>query len=234
MSSTTLYFDAFSLELTTDQLWRGPERLKLTAKAFAVLRYLALHPERVVSKAELFEAVWLGRAVSDWALTACVREVRCVLGEVAQRPRIIETVHGRGYRFLPAMTTQPGPRATGQGPDADLPHAASCPQLAVFVGRETELGRLHALLDLALQGARQCVFVTGEPGIGKPPWWKRFSPVSHQGSRATGGPAHGSAAANVWSCTSPVRLICRCWKRWDGMAAHRPVPRSKVFCTPTP
>jgi hypothetical protein len=66
MSSTILYFDAFRLELTTDQLWHGHGRLKLTAKAFAVLRYLVLHPERVVSKTELFEAVWPSLAVSDW------------------------------------------------------------------------------------------------------------------------------------------------------------------------
>jgi len=35
------------------------------------------------------------------------------------------------------------------------------------VGRETELAQLHQWLDKALQGERQVVFVTGEPGIGK-------------------------------------------------------------------
>ena len=67
----TLHFRDFRLVVSTNRLWRGQTPLKLTAKAFAVLRHLASNPERVVSKTELFEAVWKGVVVSDWALATC-------------------------------------------------------------------------------------------------------------------------------------------------------------------
>src|SRR5207244_8776918 len=46
--------------------------------------------------------------VSDAALTVCIQELRRVLREDARRPRYLETVHRRGYRFIaPLATTQP-------------------------------------------------------------------------------------------------------------------------------
>ena len=101
-----LYFGEFQLDLSEDRVWHGRQELKLTAKAFAVLHYLATHPQRVVSKTELFAAVWPGIVVSDWALATCVREIHRVLSDTAKTPQLIETVYRRGYRFLPTVTTQ--------------------------------------------------------------------------------------------------------------------------------
>jgi DNA-binding winged helix-turn-helix (wHTH) protein len=100
-------FAQYRLDLPNAQLWRGKRSIPLTNKAFVVLRYLVEHAGQVVSKAELFAALWPETAVSDGALTFCIVETRKALGDNAKTPRFIETVHRRGYRFLPAVTTPP-------------------------------------------------------------------------------------------------------------------------------
>jgi DNA-binding winged helix-turn-helix (wHTH) protein/predicted ATPase len=156
-------------------LWRGEQRIKLKAKTFSVLRYLAAHQGRIVAKEELLQAVWPGIVVSDWVLTTCVREIRRALGDNAKTPHWIETVHRRGYRLLSPFATAP-PVLSGQWsvPSTDQAGAKN-PQLATdhwrpttkLVGREAELARLQELFAKAANGEPQFVFVTGEPGIGK-------------------------------------------------------------------
>jgi predicted ATPase len=75
------------LDLEHERLWRGTEILHLRPKSFAVLRYLVAHPERLLSKDELVQAVWPDTAVSDGVLTVCMAELRKVLGDTTQTPR---------------------------------------------------------------------------------------------------------------------------------------------------
>ena len=96
----SLTFDRYRLDLHNEQVWCEQQAMALTSKAFAVLRYLIEHAGQVVTKAELFEMLWPGTAVSDGALTFCIVEIRKALGDDAKAPRFIETVHRRGYRFI--------------------------------------------------------------------------------------------------------------------------------------
>jgi len=163
-----LYFGDFLLDFCNECVWKDQEQLQLTPKAFAVLRYLVTHLNRIVGKTELFTTVWPGVVVSDWALSACVREIRRVLGDDAKNPHIIETVHRRGYRFLPTVTIQPVRSSKFGVETANQLFAPTLqPPTPILVGRDTELAQLHNLFSKALHGERQMVFVTGEPGIGK-------------------------------------------------------------------
>ena len=81
-------------------VWQGEQCLQLTPKAFAVLRYLLDHPGRVVTKDELLREGWPDTVVSEWVLTTCIRQIRKALGEEAEAPQYIATVHRRGYRFI--------------------------------------------------------------------------------------------------------------------------------------
>jgi predicted ATPase len=132
----------------------------LPPKALAVLWALVSQAGQVVTKAALREAVWADTAVSDAVLTTCIRLLRRALAEDATQPRYIATVHRLGYRFLAPVTA--GASATPPEPPDVLP--APSPLL---VGREAELAQLHTWFTRAQHGARQMVFVTGEPGIGK-------------------------------------------------------------------
>ena len=96
---TALWFGPFRLDVANERMWRGQEELKLTRKAFAVLHYLVEHAGQLVTKEALFTKVWPEVVVGDAALTVCIRELRQVLG-ATKAPQYIETVYGRGYRFI--------------------------------------------------------------------------------------------------------------------------------------
>jgi DNA-binding winged helix-turn-helix (wHTH) protein/predicted ATPase len=157
-SFPALSFPPFLLDLINEQLWRDGEQVSLKPRAFAVLRYLLEHPQRLVTKRELLDNVWREVTVGDAVLKAQLWDIRLALGDIASAPRFIETVHGRGYRFVapvhrvPQATASRGELAEG-GPS--------------LVARETELARLKQAFGEAEAGRRQVVFVTGPAGIGK-------------------------------------------------------------------
>jgi predicted ATPase/DNA-binding winged helix-turn-helix (wHTH) protein len=158
------------LDLENERVWQGEQGLRLTPKAFSVLHCLIERAGRLVTKEALFKSIWPDRVVSDDALSTCIREIRKVLCDAARAPQYLETVHRRGYRFI-------GPLATAAPPPGPRPSS--------LVGREAALGQLHGYLEQAGRGARQVVFITGEPGIGKTAAVEAF--VAGAGVRVSGG-----------------------------------------------
>src|SRR5215510_15351535 len=141
--------------------------VSLPPKVFAVLRLLVEHAGQLVTKEALLEAVWPEMAVSETVLTNCIGELRKVLGETAQAPRFIQTVHRRGYRFMGQLPTVTAPAPPASAPALPLPPAAPPVPPPLCVGREGVLAQLHRWLTHVRQGARHIVWLTGEPGIGK-------------------------------------------------------------------
>ena len=172
-----LTFGPYRFDLHTGQLWRGTQAVKLTGKAVAVLHSLLERAGQVVTKDDLFASVWSGTVVSDAALTSCIQELRQALRDDAKKPRFIETVYRRGFRFMGKVVSSQYPVVSSQeqsgvrSPMSDVKNSHSAiriPQSAItLVGRESELTQLNGWLAKALSGERQLVFVTGEPGIGK-------------------------------------------------------------------
>jgi DNA-binding winged helix-turn-helix (wHTH) protein/tetratricopeptide (TPR) repeat protein len=166
----TICFGPYVFEPHQARLRRGTRVLPLTRKACAVLQYLVTHPGQLVTKDALLAAVWPETVVSEGVLTNCIAELRQALGDQAQRPRYIATVHRQGYRFI-APLSLPAPAASDvAAPDAKAlapPRAAPAPGPPLLVGREAELASVQCLYTQALHGQRQVVFVTGEAGIGK-------------------------------------------------------------------
>lgn len=95
------------------QALRGGTPLTLEPKAFSVLLYLAERRDRVVSKEELFAAVWPDVAVTDNALTRVIAQLRRELGDDAKSPRYIATVMKTGYRFIAEVEGVKGPPRSG-------------------------------------------------------------------------------------------------------------------------
>ena len=165
-----LTFPPYRLDLGDERLWRGRHALPLTPRAFAVLRHLVEHRGRLVTRDDLLRAIWGEVHVGAPVVKGCIREIRRALGDPARAPSFIETVHRRGYRFIAEIPTTETPTALLRDePPAPLASTeARTPSRRVpLVGRDRELARLRASLDRALQGERQVVLVTGEPGIGK-------------------------------------------------------------------
>ena len=96
----SLRFPPFVLDTANASLRRGAKVVRLTPKAFAVLRCLVERSGQLVTKDALLEAVWPSTAVGDAVLKVCIREIRRALGDQAHAPRFIATVHTLGYRFI--------------------------------------------------------------------------------------------------------------------------------------
>src|SRR5499427_7711912 len=152
-----LIFKPFCLVVGNERLWRGQEVLHLTHKAFTVLRYLAEHAGQLVTKDELLEVVWSQTHVSEAALAVCIREIRQAVGESPRTPRFIETVHGRGYRFLARVTVAdhlPETRETALLRRLPPPASSVAPPRArlrpgLLVGREAEFAHVQQWLAQA-------------------------------------------------------------------------------------
>src|ERR1700722_9858053 len=93
--ATVLAWGAFRLDLREERLFKQGRELHLRSKPFAILRYLAGNPRRLVARVELVQAVWGKIAMSESLLRTHLWELRRVLGE-----SVVETVVGRGYRFV--------------------------------------------------------------------------------------------------------------------------------------
>src|SRR5262249_55550580 len=87
----------FVLDLTRGCLRAGDLDIELRPKAFEVLYHLAANAGRLVTKQELYEAVWRNVVVSDDSIAQCIRELRSKLGDVDHK--LIKTVSRRGYLF---------------------------------------------------------------------------------------------------------------------------------------
>src|SRR5215510_3924887 len=110
-------FDAFHMDVGRHRLWRGEQEIPLRPKAWDVLCYLLERPGLLVTKEVLHRAMWPDTVVSDDTLTKVIAELRQALGDNSRSPRVIETVHGRGFRVvaevrdLGSSTSSPSVRA---------------------------------------------------------------------------------------------------------------------------
>jgi predicted ATPase/DNA-binding winged helix-turn-helix (wHTH) protein len=146
-----LIFGPFRLDLLQSRLWRQAQPIAIRPQAFAVLRYLVLNSDRLVTKAELFQHVWNGRQVTDTVLRGCIHAIRVALADIADTPQYLETVGRLGYRFRLG-------RAATRLRQADL---------RPVVGRQGEVEWLRERWMWALAGRRQFGVLSGEAGIGK-------------------------------------------------------------------
>ncbi|ANB18806.1 winged helix-turn-helix domain-containing protein [Dokdonella koreensis] len=117
----SLAFDDVVIDFAGRRLSRAGAEQALEPKAFAVLALLAGSPGQVFTRDEILDAVWSHRHVTPSVLNRIMSLLRQALGEDAQHPRLLHTVHGIGYRFdLPVPA--PVPEAT---PAAEFPAATN-------------------------------------------------------------------------------------------------------------
>ncbi|MEO5575936.1 MAG: response regulator transcription factor [Gaiellaceae bacterium] len=100
-TSARLSFEGLSLDAGTREVLRGDEELKLTAKEFDLLWFLASHPRKVFSRDQLMSRVWGYEAALDTGtVTVHMRRLREKIEERPSHPRFLQTVWGVGYRFV--------------------------------------------------------------------------------------------------------------------------------------
>lgn len=90
----------WEIDAQSRRIGTGDEAIRVSPKAMNVLSVLADAQGGVVSRDHLLETVWPDVTVGEEVLTQAIGELRRALGDRAQQPRIIETVHRSGYRLL--------------------------------------------------------------------------------------------------------------------------------------
>ena len=117
----TYRFGPYTLDPAAYRLLRDRESdseiVQLSPKIIDLLLYLVARPAALVSKDDLFKALWPDVAVTDNALTQAVSELRQALGDDPSKPTYVQTVARRGYRFIAPVTTT----AATQGATARVP-----------------------------------------------------------------------------------------------------------------
>ena len=131
-------FGDCALDIDRRELMRGSKPVAVGPQVFDLLIYLVENRERVVSKDDLFGAVWHGRIVSESTLTSHINAVRKAVGDNGEDQRLIRTIARKGFRFVGEVRhTQAGgtPSARNNrnggehGPTLELP---SKPSIAVL------------------------------------------------------------------------------------------------------
>lgn len=109
-------FGSFEADLAAGELRRAGVKVELQQQPFRLLRALVERPGELVTREELRRALWPdGTFVAfERGLTSAMRKVREALGDGAACPVFIETLKGRGYRFIAPVTfaAAPGRRFT--------------------------------------------------------------------------------------------------------------------------
>jgi TolB-like protein len=125
-----LRFAQFEIDLKRHEVRRSGEPVAVEPQVFDVLVHLVRHRDRIVSKDELIEAVWHGRAISEGALSSRISAARRAIGDTGEAQNLIRTLHKRGFRFVGDVTadappTVPSegarPAASREGPDRPAP-----------------------------------------------------------------------------------------------------------------
>jgi adenylate cyclase len=99
-SNVAASISVLHLDVQNQCLWWGEQVIALTPKAFAVLHCLVDHSDRLVTKETLLKTVWRSAHVGEGQVKQFIAELRKILHDDPSSPRFIETVRGRGYRFI--------------------------------------------------------------------------------------------------------------------------------------
>jgi len=157
----TFAFADVVIDAGAHRLSRAGHDIAVEPKAFAVLLEFLTHPDQLLTRNQLLDAVWGHSFVTPATLNRIVAQLRRALADDSETPHCIQTVHGLGYRFIaplkhveeksvPALRFAPPTRAR-------LPERTEA-----LIGRDHDIEALRLLLH-----ENRLVTVTGPGGVGK-------------------------------------------------------------------
>jgi len=124
-ASVVIRFDVFELDLRAAELYRAGRKIKLQIQPFRALALLLERPGEVITREEFEKRLWPEDTFVDFdhSLNTAIRKLRQALGDDKKKPRFVETLPKRGYRFIGNLQT------------ATLPAALETPMDSSCVGR---------------------------------------------------------------------------------------------------
>jgi adenylate cyclase len=176
----TYQFGPYTLDPGAYRLLRDGEVVQLSPKIIDLLLYLVARQPALVSKEDLFKALWPDVAVTDNALTQAVSELRQALGDDPSKPTYVQTVARRGYRFIATVT---------------IPAAAASSASSVARGTALPASAAPSASDL----------ITAQPSIAV----MDFTNVSGDRELAWLSSGIAETVTNDLRATSPLRVVDR-------------------------
>jgi Tol biopolymer transport system component/DNA-binding winged helix-turn-helix (wHTH) protein len=203
-------FSVFELNLRSGELRRAGTRINLQEQSFQTLVLLLEHPGDVVTREELRQRLWPADTFVDFerGLNAAIKRLRDTLGDSAESPRFVETLHRRGYRFiapveLDAALANRSDEAAAETAN-DQPGTQSVVVEQMPAGRATPLrgwigkGTAIGIAAVILAVASIALFRKAPPATGAP---ARIAPLTRLAGKE-GWPAFapdGEQVAFAWS-----------------------------------
>lgn len=101
-SSGTVRFDVFEVDLRAGELYKAGRKIRLQIQPFHALALLLERPGEVVTREEFEKRLWPGDTFVDFdhSLNTAIKKLRQALGDDKKKPRFVETLPKRGYRFI--------------------------------------------------------------------------------------------------------------------------------------
>jgi TolB-like protein/DNA-binding winged helix-turn-helix (wHTH) protein/tetratricopeptide (TPR) repeat protein len=157
-------FDDVRVEPRICEVSKAGTPVQLEPKGLKLLIFLIENRERLVEKDEILDVVWKDTTVTEYALTSAIAKLRKSIGDDTKRPKYIQTVHTRGYRFIATVELQYAETNGGgenapvaaREPESGFPPAAPSPHLTTAPNGAVPRNSFRRLLSartLALAGA---------------------------------------------------------------------------------
>ena len=142
----TFAFADVTIDAGGHRLLRGGHDIAVEPKAFAVLLEFLAHPDQLLTRNQLLDAVWGHSFVTPATLSRIIAQLRRALADDSEAPRCIQTVHGLGYRFiapLEIVPEKPVPALRFAPPvRARLPERTE-----PLIGRDSDIEALKLMLE---------------------------------------------------------------------------------------
>jgi len=165
-------FGDFRLDEVNRLLTRDGEEIPLPARSFDSLLMLVRRHGQLVTKAEMMDAVWAKSFVEESNLTVAISTLRRALNEDPNDRKFIQTVSGRGYRFIGQVAVEePGVEAPAVEAVTPLVAEGAVPSSVAAIVPSTAIYREHRGIWLAVAA----VLVVGL--VGGWIWWRAMRPV---------------------------------------------------------
>ena len=123
-------FENYTLDTDRRELRRGTHPVAVEPQVFDLLHFLIRHRDRVVTRDNIFDAVWNGRAVSESALAVRINAARLAISDNGHQQRLIRTLPRKGLRFIGDVRehgASPAPEA-----ESTVPTRPDVPSIAVL------------------------------------------------------------------------------------------------------
>ena len=163
-SKNAIRFDAYEVDLRAQELYKSGRKVKLQIQPFQVLAMLLEQPGEVVTRDEMQKRLWPADTFVDFehSLNTAIKKLRQALEDDIKKPRYVETLPKRGYRFLgtvkkPAATAKAAANETKPAETATRANANKAKWVGRVLRFRSEGGASFALvaIDSAAAAERQ-------------------------------------------------------------------------------